>query len=202
MAQEALELGGEALEGLAELPRGLRRLPLPLTLLQPLAPLPGASAVASLGEDGGRLRAASASWGESFSADGQSEPDNFTEYTLDSQDTSVSSTRASTSATQGSNSRLSRTSTRGFSVVVRGGRSPQALLRGFSTAGYRGRSVTRNERQNPGAAMRHRHPTHTPSRGPNSRRFPDAAALMQAAAEGTRLLQHQIGRVHEEWNAL
>lgn len=93
-----------------------------------------------------------------------SEPDTFTEHTLGSADTSVSSTRAGTSAFTGdSGSRQGRGSRRGFSVGFRAGRSPNAH-------GYRGRSVTRREgRGGPGAALRHRHPTHTPSRGPTAR---------------------------------
>jgi len=124
-AADALEVGGEALEPLGELPT-------PVT------------------------------WWETNAAETLSEPDTFTEYTLDSEDTSVSITRAPTNMTEGSGSasRISRGSRRGFSVGVRGARSP---------VGYRGRSVTRRERQMPGAALRHRHPTHTPSREPNPR---------------------------------
>jgi len=111
-------------------------------------------------------RGTSVGWWEATTNETLSEPDTFTEHTLDSADTSVSSTRASTSAATGgtgSQSRVGRGSRRGFSVMVRGGRSPNAH-------GYRGRSVTRREgRGGPGAALRHRHPTHTPSRGPTAR---------------------------------
>jgi len=136
---DAMELGGEALEGLGEL----------------------MYAVPS------HQRQTSVTWWEDTAGTGAggtplSEQESFTEYTLDSADTSVSSTRAPTASVDlcsqsGSASRISRGSRRGFSVVVRGARSP---------AGYRGRSVTRGERQMPGAALRHRHPTLTPSRGP------------------------------------
>eukprot|EP00928_Gymnodinium_smaydae_P021640 TRINITY_DN18467_c0_g1_i1.p1 TRINITY_DN18467_c0_g1~~TRINITY_DN18467_c0_g1_i1.p1 ORF type:complete len:214 (+),score=21.50 TRINITY_DN18467_c0_g1_i1:91-732(+) len=142
-------------------------------------------------------RATSVMWREGSAT--VSEPET---YTLDSEDTSLSSTRASTSATTGtvpgSAVRLGRRTTRGFSVVVRGGSSPHALF----NRGYRGRSVTRRERQGSrGAAMRHRHPTHTPSRRLESplRRVP-TAALHRAVP--TRMVPfigfHQIGRVREE----
>jgi len=155
-------------------------------------------------------RGTSVTWWESGSAETPSEPETFTEYTLDSEDTSVSSTRASTSATgtTGSVSRLSRRSARGFNVVVRGGRSPHSLLHGAAPHGYRGRSVTRRERQNPGAANRHRHPTHTPSRRPETptRRalatVQRGASMFSAGSIGgiivPRLGFHEIGRVREE----
>mmetsp|Transcript_137492 Transcript_137492/g.343023 ORF Transcript_137492/g.343023 Transcript_137492/m.343023 type:complete len:296 (-) Transcript_137492:74-961(-) len=135
-AADALEVGGEAFEALGE-------------LLYAAGPAD-------------HNHATPVTWWESSATETLSEPDTFTEYTLDSEDTSVSSTRAPTNATEGSGSasRISRGSRRGFSVGVRGARSP---------VGYRGRSVTRRERQVGGAALRHRHPTHTPSRGPNPR---------------------------------
>mmetsp|Transcript_29183 Transcript_29183/g.67178 ORF Transcript_29183/g.67178 Transcript_29183/m.67178 type:complete len:207 (+) Transcript_29183:95-715(+) len=102
---------------------------------------------------GSRRRASSVFWLEATATDAFPEHDTFTEYTLSGEDTSVSSTRASTCAT-GTGSRQSRA----WSVVVRGAR-----MNSGSRVGYRGRSVTRRERHNPGAANRHRHPTHTPS---------------------------------------
>mmetsp|Transcript_110957 Transcript_110957/g.237108 ORF Transcript_110957/g.237108 Transcript_110957/m.237108 type:complete len:235 (+) Transcript_110957:91-795(+) len=149
-------------------------------------------------------RGTSVAWWESSTAGTLSEPDTYTEYTLDAEDTSVSSTRASTScATTGTGSvRPSRRSARGFSVVVRGERSPAGLLREYGH-GYRGRSVTRHERRMPSAAMRHRHPTHTPSRGP-ARRAPSPTSFhrfdVQTAGLGPLGLHtiHTIGRVREE----
>lgn len=160
----ALDLGGEeALEGLAELRPPPRR---------------GVSDLQHLQLQSGMMRrGTSVAWWESSTAgtaETNSDPETFIEhdpYALDSEDTSVSSTRASTSATgtTGSASRLGRAATRGFSAVgVRGERSPHSLaarlLRGAAPHGYRGRSVTRRGGRTPGAAMRHRRPTHTPSR--------------------------------------
>lgn len=131
-----------------------------------------------------------------------SEPDTFTEYTLDSEDTSVSSTRASTSAT-GTTSSVPRRAVRALSAVVRGGRSP-SLLHG-APPGYRGRSVTRRERHVPGAALRHRRPTHTPSRrmtpprtlsGPRLQRLQSHSAMAGSTFAG--FLAHEITRVGEE----
>mmetsp|Transcript_70877 Transcript_70877/g.196916 ORF Transcript_70877/g.196916 Transcript_70877/m.196916 type:complete len:223 (-) Transcript_70877:140-808(-) len=149
-------------------------------------------------------RGTSLTWWESNTpTETFSEPDT---YTIDSeQDTSVSSTRASTSATTGttggSASRLGRRSTRGFSVMIRGARSPGALLHGLAPHGYRGRSVTRRERRNPGAAMRHRHPTHTPSRRADTptRRAVAAAHRLGVPSRVVPYLGfHEIGRVREE----
>mmetsp|Transcript_47935 Transcript_47935/g.137628 ORF Transcript_47935/g.137628 Transcript_47935/m.137628 type:complete len:307 (-) Transcript_47935:82-1002(-) len=159
----------------------------PLPSLPPAAAAAAAAAVEALGRLRGealegigellaaapqRRRATSVTWWRAPSA-AETWSDTFTEYTLDSEDTSVSSTRAGSGAgmTEGSGSRMSRGSRRGFSVVVRGARSPAG-------GGYRGRSVTRRERQVGGAALRHRHPTHTPSRGPNPRG--SLAQLLQA----------------------
>lgn len=173
---EAFDLGIEALEVLGELPYRDPR------------------------------RATSVTWWES-DPETLSEPDTFTEYALDSEDTSVSSTRASTSATNtasGSLTRLSqRSSVRGFSVVVRGARSPHGRFRGAASHGYRGRSVTRRERgASRTAALRHRHPTHTPSRGPNPRRAPEPLMMMLMANHRHLIAPphriHQIGRVREE----
>mmetsp|Transcript_58083 Transcript_58083/g.138173 ORF Transcript_58083/g.138173 Transcript_58083/m.138173 type:complete len:213 (+) Transcript_58083:97-735(+) len=102
-----------------------------------------------------RRRAASVSWWETSATDTWNEHDTFTEYTLSEGggDTSVSSTRASTTATA-TGSRQSRA----WSVVVRGAR-----VQSGPRVGYRGRSVTRRDRHDTGAALRHRHPTHTPS---------------------------------------
>mmetsp|Transcript_115178 Transcript_115178/g.273794 ORF Transcript_115178/g.273794 Transcript_115178/m.273794 type:complete len:188 (+) Transcript_115178:73-636(+) len=187
MEQEVLESASEALEGVAELPRGSRRYP----LQRFLPPLPGPDMVESV-DEGSSIRTASVPWWESLS-DGSNEwsMDDFTEYTLESQDTSVSSTRASNAT---SSSRLSRPTARSFSVVVRGARSPQTLLRGWTNTGYRGRSVTRRESQHSGSSMRHRHPTHTPSRGPNPRRFGTTAQV----SFDTHLHFRPIGRVREE----
>merc|ERR1719183_1500015 len=108
---------------------------------------------------------------------------------FDTDDTSdVSSTRASTNATS-SISRLSRGRGAMAGYVYRGTRSPAALGRG-----YRGRSVTRRERSLPGAAMRHRHPTHTPNR----RLISVSTAALAAAAERMGVLLHDIGHVGEE----
>ncbi|CAK9032757.1 unnamed protein product [Durusdinium trenchii] len=189
---EVLESVSEVLEDVAELPRS-RRFP-PLRLLPPL---PGPNMVDAADDVGSSIRTASAPWWEALS-DGSNEwsMDEFTEYTLDSQaDTSVSSTRASTSATTGSNPRQQAA---GFIPGIRGGAgSPHTFLRGWTNTGYRGRSVTRRESQSSGAAMRHRHPTHTPSRPPNPRRI-----LGTAAQSGTSHLHlyhfRPIGRVREE----
>jgi len=161
---EALDVGGEALEGLGELPRAARRGP-------------------------------SVAWWESSTTETLSEPELFAEYILDSADTSVSSTRASTNTrTTGSISRLSRGRMSGY-VVIRGAhRSPSALFEGAARRGYRGRSVTRRERSLPSAAMRHRHPTHTPNR----RIFAAQRLGMPFDAGGTVSLFHEIGRVGEE----
>eukprot|EP00927_Polykrikos_kofoidii_P062440 TRINITY_DN57255_c0_g1_i1.p1 TRINITY_DN57255_c0_g1~~TRINITY_DN57255_c0_g1_i1.p1 ORF type:complete len:208 (-),score=24.78 TRINITY_DN57255_c0_g1_i1:83-706(-) len=146
-------------------------------------------------------RATSVTWWGSSTADTHSESE---AYTRDSEDTSLSSTRASTSAATtgpGSNSRLGRRSTRGFSVVIRGARSPNVLIHGLAEHGYRGRSVTRREHQNPGAALRHRHPTHTPSRRPDT---PTRRAIAAALRRDFPSLivpyigLHAIGRVREE----
>lgn len=140
---------------------------------------------------------------ESFSV---SEPDTFTEITLDSQDTSVSSTRCSTSATgtltpswAGSAPRRSRAAVRAWSASTR---SPSFLLRG-----PRGRSVTRRERHGaaPPAALRHRRPTHTPTgrrmtpprtlSGPRTHQFQEGAFAGTFAA----FLAHEnLTRVGEE----
>lgn len=133
-----------------------------------------------------------------------SEPDTFTEYTLDSEDTSVSSTRASTSAT-GTTGSVPRRAVRALSAVVRGGRSP-SLLHG-APPGYRGRSVTRRERHVPGAALRHRRPTHTPNgrrgmtpprtlSGPRLQRLQSHSAMAGSTFAG--FLAHEITRVGEE----
>jgi len=161
-----VDLGGEAQEGLGE--------------LRPNPPQ--------------RRRGISVTWWEDSTAETLSEPDTYTEPTLDSEDGSLSSTRASTSAaTTGTTSRPSqRSSMRSFSVVVRGGRSPNSLLRGLAHTGYRGRSVTRRERRMPNAALRHRHPTHTPSRGP-ARRGPVLADVHPVGAEPAVLLRHRFG---------
>merc|ERR1712129_83186 len=75
-----------------------------------------------------------------------------------------------------------------------GSRSPQSLLRGLAPHGYRGRSVSRSS-----AALRHRHPTHTPSRGP-ARRIPAVAALTAATppldVRRDALLLRQRGTPH------
>eukprot|EP00927_Polykrikos_kofoidii_P009279 TRINITY_DN13865_c0_g1_i1.p1 TRINITY_DN13865_c0_g1~~TRINITY_DN13865_c0_g1_i1.p1 ORF type:complete len:202 (-),score=13.79 TRINITY_DN13865_c0_g1_i1:89-694(-) len=143
-------------------------------------------------------RAASETWFGASTADTHSESEG---YTMESEDTSLSSTRASTSATTGpsSVSHLGRRSTRGFSVVVRGTRSPSVLMHGL--ARYRGRSVTRREHQNPGAALRHRHPTHTPSRRPDTptRRAIAAAHRLDLPSHIVPYIGfHEIGRVREE----
>mmetsp|Transcript_36222 Transcript_36222/g.84257 ORF Transcript_36222/g.84257 Transcript_36222/m.84257 type:complete len:239 (-) Transcript_36222:163-879(-) len=160
------EFGGEALEGLGELRAPPRQ----------------------------RRRGTSVTWWEDDTAETLSEPDTYTEHTLDSEDGSLSSTRASTSAaTTGTTSRPSQRSMRSFSVMVRGGRSPHSLLHGLAPHGFRGRSVTRRERRMPSAALRHRHPTHTPSRGP-ARRSPtlmDTGAPIDA--EPAALLRHRFG---------
>lgn len=131
-----------------------------------------------------------------------SEPDTFTEYTLDSEDTSVSSTRASTSATGTTGSVPRRAVVRALSAVVRGSRSPSLI---GAPPGYRGRSVTRRERHVPGAALRHRRPTHTPSRrmtpprtlsGPRLQRLQSHSAMAGSTFAG--FLAHEITRVGEE----
>jgi len=160
----ALDLGGEALEGLGE-----------------LLPPPG-------------RRGTSVTWWER-STDPMSDPETFTEHTLDSEDGSLTSTRASTNmAATSTTSRPSQRSLRSFSMVVRGSRSPQSLLRGLAPHGYRGRSVSRSS-----AALRHRHPTHTPSRGP-ARRIPALAALTAATppldVRRDALLLRQRGTPH------
>jgi len=165
LSGEALaDFGGEALEGLGEL-----RDPAP------------------------RRRGISVTWWEDSTAETLSEPDTYTEPTLDSEDGSLTSTRASDSVgTTGTTSRPSqRSSMRSFSVVVRGSRSPHSLLRGLAPHGFRGRSVTRRERRMPSAALRHRHPTHTPSRGP-ARRSP-ALAVQPVEVEPSALLRHHFG---------
>lgn len=180
---EAVDPAGEALEGLGELRgglvHGLVRSPSEAGLVEPMDA--GGEALEGLGElrgdSGAWRRVASFSWWETGSvAETLSEPEtynSFTEYALDSEDTSVSSTRCSTSNTGttpgGSVSRLGRRSQRGFSVVVRGERSPHSVGRS-TQLGYRGRSMTRRERggRSAGAAMRHRHPTHTPTRRPET----------------------------------
>lgn len=139
---------------------------------------------------------------ESFSV---SEPDTFAEYNLDSQDTSVSSTRCSTSATgtvtpswAGSAPRRSRAAVRAWSASAR---SPSFLLRG-----PRGRSVTRRERHGaaPPAALRHRRPTHTPTgrrltpprtlSGPRTHQFHEGAFAGTFAA----FLAENLTQVGEE----
>merc|ERR1719401_2927291 len=117
-----------------------------------------AEAFEELGELRATRRGPSVTWWESSTAETLSEPEILAEYMFDSEDTSVSSTRASTNATSttGGISRLSRGRgpLAGY-VVFRGARSPHdAPARGRH--GYRGRSVTRRERSLPGAAMRHR----------------------------------------------
>jgi len=189
MRIEALDLGMEALEGLDELQQ----------LGDPYSHWGGV---------GGLLyreprRATSVTWWASDS-ETVSEPETFTEYTLDSEDTSVSSTRASTSAT-GTAASGSITRRGGFSVVVRGARSPHTRFGDHRHGGFRGRSMTRRERRTDGtAAMRHRHPTHTPSRGPNPRRAPEPLMMMMMAHHRHPrhpIVPHhrtQIGRVREE----
>eukprot|EP00435_Cladocopium_sp_Y103_P010706 s1292_g2.t1 len=197
MASEVLDPENEANEAVADLPvrtAALRRF-VPLRLLPPG---PGPNMVDSASPNSGSsLRAASAPWWEASDtvSDGSNEwsVDEFTEYTMDSHPDEVSvSTQASTRATTGSNSRHQP----GFMAGgLRGARSPHTLLRGWSNTGYRGRSVTRRESQSSGAAMRHRHPTHTPSRGPNPRRFLDTTLAHQGVG---RLHFRPIGRVREE----
>mmetsp|Transcript_92528 Transcript_92528/g.193449 ORF Transcript_92528/g.193449 Transcript_92528/m.193449 type:complete len:207 (-) Transcript_92528:388-1008(-) len=118
-----------------------------------------------------RRRATSVSWWRASSLTQASTwSDCFTDTTfdtLDTEDSSVNSTRASLTMTESS-----RGSRRGFSVMVRGARSPNSHR-------YRGRSVTRRGRQMSGAALRHRHPTHTPSRGPTGLR--PSAGLARSA---------------------
>lgn len=170
-------------------------------------------------------RGTSVAWWESSTTETISDPETFIEYDpyeLGSEDTSVSSTRASTSATGTTNSasRLGRAATRGFSAVgVRGERSPNtlaaALLRGGNPHGYRGRSVTRRGGRTPGAAMRHRRPTHTPSRSGRDnaaadlqmdtpdRWRPPAPRPNPSRVGGPSLASrtgylHAIGRVYEE----
>eukprot|EP00434_Breviolum_minutum_P017483 symbB.v1.2.015431.t1/scaffold1153.1/size135008/2 len=183
MAQEVLDPVNEVNEAVADWPRtvALRRF-IPVRLLPPG---PGPHMVDGLAPPvtPGSSRAASAA---PCSDSNEWSMDEFTEYTLDSQpdEVSVSSTRASTSARTGSNTRQG---------LLRGA-SPQTLLRGWTNTGYRGRSVTRRESQSAGASTRHRHPTHTPSRGPNPRRLLDLA-LAQGVAH---LHFRPIGRVREE----
>lgn len=134
-------------------------------------------------------RGSSVTWWESSTTGTLSEPDFLAEYMFDSEDTSVSSTRASTNATS-SISRLSRGRGAMAGYVYRGAGSPLGLGRG-----YRGRSVTRRERSLPGAAMRHRHPTHTPNRRPMA----VSTVALAAAAErmGVLLDRFTVGSVSE-----
>eukprot|EP00747_Dinoflagellata_sp_TGD_P050804 gnl/TRDRNA2_/TRDRNA2_146977_c0_seq2.p1 gnl/TRDRNA2_/TRDRNA2_146977_c0~~gnl/TRDRNA2_/TRDRNA2_146977_c0_seq2.p1 ORF type:complete len:234 (+),score=20.67 gnl/TRDRNA2_/TRDRNA2_146977_c0_seq2:117-818(+) len=122
-------------------------------------------------------RATSAAWWESSTGTPTSEPGTWTEYTLDSEDTSVSSTRASTTAT-GSVPRQP------VGVMIREGRGRTSF------PGYRGRSVTRRRGLSAGrlgAALRQRHPTHTPNR-----------RLLSLGAANRHPSYHEIGRVGEE----
>ncbi|CAL1148182.1 unnamed protein product [Cladocopium goreaui] len=196
MASEVLDPENEANEAVADLP--VRTAALRRFVPRLLPPGPGPNMVDSASPNSGSsLRAASAPWWEASDtvSDGSNEwsVDEFTEYTMDSHHDEVSvSTQASTRATTGSNSRHQP----GFmGGGLRGARSPHTLLRGWSNTGYRGRSVTRRESQSSGAAMRHRHPTHTPSRGPNPRRFLDTALAHQGVGH---LHFRPIGRVREE----
>lgn len=146
-------------------------------------------------------RATSVTWWENSTAETWSDPETFTEYTLDSADTSVSSTRASTNATgeAGSLTRLGRRSTRGFSVVVRGERSPHGLFHGAAPPGYRGRSLTRRGGRTLGAAMRHRRPTHTPSRDGRADTPPNVRARSTAVLLATHrgVAAPRLGRFRE-----
>lgn len=148
-----------------------------------------------LGELRATRRGPSVTWWESSTAETLSEPEILAEYMFDSlsEDTSLSSTRASTNGTgtTGSFSRVARG--RGVSAYVI--RSPHSSLDGRGRLAYRGRSVTRRERSLPGAANRNRHPTHTPSRGVSRRAAPSRLHRTAALNAATAVAAHRLSRL-------
>mmetsp|Transcript_103951 Transcript_103951/g.180627 ORF Transcript_103951/g.180627 Transcript_103951/m.180627 type:complete len:209 (-) Transcript_103951:147-773(-) len=152
-----------------------------------------------LGELRATRRGPSVTWWESSTTETLSDPEILAEYMFDSlsEDTSVSSTRCSTNGTgtTGSFSRVARG--RGVSayVIYHGTRSPHSSLDGRGRLAYRGRSVTRRERSLPGAANRHRHPTHTPSRGVSRRAVHSRLHRTAALNAATAVAAHRLSRL-------
>lgn len=159
---EAVNLDSEALEGLGE--------------LRQLGGFRAYRRASSVGlEQLGTL------WWETDTTETASDTMN-SEYTLDSEDTSVSSTRCSTNYTESISENIR--------LRHRGARSPSITM---AMRGPRGRSMTRRTQQGPGAALRHRHPTHTPSR--MSRRGAALGGHHRAAPPGGLA---EVGGVGEE----